>query len=246
MWRARFHKGLNLALLALLAWLPLGTVARVSAHHNSGFYLQAIRSVEWWETYCVDSYKAQGIISFQEAFNRVVGTLQHANPGEDWHGLNYDHVFFEPVYNYNCSDVDQSAIEIRYNVAAGQHMPYPTCWYGGQPFSCALPEKAIWNPDTSRTEYNYYNVWLKGDVLAGAEGTYRHLINHETGHVLGLYDGGPNWDAHRTWDTSCPGSIMHSGSYDCRNPDGTGYYPWWPTALDFDTVWRLTLNQPAR
>lgn len=200
-----------------------------------------MRSVEWRETYCVDSYKAQGIISFQEAFNRVVGTLQHANPGGDWHGLNYDHIFFEPVYNYQCSDIDPSTIEIRYNVAASQHMPYPRCWYNGQPYSCALQEQFLWYSPSGRAEYNYYNVWLRGELVAGAEGTYRHLINHETGHVFGLADGGPDQAAHGTWDTSCPGSIMHSGSYGC-----TGYYPWWPTGLDFDTVWRLTLDQPAR
>lgn len=42
MWRARLFFGLNLALLAVLAWLPLWTAAPASANHQSFTPLQAV------------------------------------------------------------------------------------------------------------------------------------------------------------------------------------------------------------
>jgi hypothetical protein len=43
----------------------------------------------------------------------------------------------------------------------------------------------------------------------------RHAINHETGHTVGLQDGGPRADPRYSYDFTCPQSIMHSQAYGC-------------------------------
>jgi len=47
-----------------------------------------------------------------------------------------------------------------------------------------------------------YAPYTAGEVIAGY---YRHQVNHETGHTMGLDDGG----------APCPDSVMHTSFYGC-------------------------------
>lgn len=73
--------------------------------------------------------------------------------------------------------------------------------------------------DGTATDYTYGIAYLKESTFNGTASNY--IINHETGHILGLPDG----------DGTCPGSIMHSKDYGCSNG-----YPSWPYEADKNTV----------
>lgn len=234
MWRSRCYQGLNLALLAILAWLPLGTIATVKADHQTGFYLAGMRSPEWRETTCIDTY-GTARISHAAARDRIVGTLMFANTGGDWHGFYADHIFFDPIYYSQCSDLNDftaprlSDVELRYYVREPQGL---YC----NPFSCAVKGGDAWSGPLGRVEWTKYNVYLKAEVLASWEGAYRHLINHETGHVFGLDDP----------PEGCAGSARDSVMHPSYNPYycPTGDPRWYPTGLDFESVRRIINGAP--
>lgn len=74
------------------------------------------------------------------------------------------------------------------------------------------------------THYDYakgFNLYNDYYIGSSTESLWRHTINHEIGHVLGLLDG----------DGTCPQSIMHSSAYDPCTID----YPW-PQELDINSA----------
>lgn len=237
MWRSRFYQGLNLALLAILAWLPLGGITKVSANHENYVPLQAIRSVAWQETFCVED--AQSSLAFADVYGRINATLTWENPGGDWHQLNGNKIYFEDAYvatGVGCNGLNdwtairRTDVEIEYHAQDDNQLD-PRC----RGTSCAIGYGVTWSYPGGAAQ-QYYNVYLRTAVLQGDDygdpNRRRHGVNHESGHVFGLADGGP---ASESWDKSCPYSIMHAGYYGC--PYGN---PPWPTANDFATVTNIT------
>ncbi|MDR9507442.1 hypothetical protein RI662_24680, partial [Brevibacillus agri] len=87
-------------------------------------------------------------------------------------------------------------------------------------FSCVRRYGSIKQSD-GHTHYTYGAAYIRSrDLTNGGS----HTINHETGHLLGLIDGGP------TMGSTCTKSIMHSKAYGCT----TNYAQ--PTADDLDSV----------
>lgn len=228
----RFRRGLNLALLAILVWLPLGAVDTARANHpftNPTYYLAGMRVVDWAETTCVDTLQARGdVIDFETALNRIYGTLAFHRPDEDWHEFYAGHITFELIYGQHCdliTDVPWGEIELRYYVQAPDRL---FC----APDSCAIRGGDQWvDEPTGRVEWTKFNVYLKDESLAGDEVRYRHLVNHETGHIFGLDDPRPGCDGQAV------DSVMHPEypPYECQNGERRPY----PTYLDFGTVREL-------
>lgn len=248
--RSRFYRILNLVLLATLAWLPLGLVSQVSAHHPVGFFLAYINTVEDREDFCVET--AGSSVPFPEAHNPIRYTLIYDNPSEGYDRLNYDHIYFQDAYWQAYQGCDPMAgpggdpsieqVEIRYYIRDTDNL-HPLC----RGFSCVVEDQFWWSSDAG-TGYRYYNVYLKTSAFTST--LQRHLINHETGHVLGLADGGPESPFP---NSGCLWSIMHPQyenipEYGCdgSSPARSPYIPPldWPTGGDLDRIWRNTLGQP--
>lgn len=251
----RFRRGLNLALLAALAWLPLATLTTgtAEANHPRGFYLAALRSVEWKETFCVETERSSMAIA--DAHARVNATLTWENPDQDWHGLNNWKIEFEDpyaVYGRSCEALrgfepfPYTEAEIRYRVRDDEHIPDICRDRQGRPYSCAARDEIEGMSWNNEVEWQYFNVFLRTDPMQGDDpwqnnpDRRRHPINHETGHVFGLDDGGPL--AEDSPDKSCPQSIMHPDYYGCDGQMGRPYvppYPW-PQGIDFTTVTNIS------
>ena len=91
-----------------------------------------------------------------------------------------------------------------------------TCPQGPQ-WSCATAVGAEYNIGTGHNEVFQYQIQLYATDFQD-NAFYRHLVNHETGHALGLKDGGPR--AQDPGPMPCQQSIMHDEAYD--NPDPFG------------------------
>lgn len=224
MWRSRFHRGLNLALLAVLALLPVGLVPAVSANHTSTFYLSSMRSIEQTEQFCVEDINV-AYLTYDYVLNEVRSTLFLENPDWNWDMKRGGMTDFRTIWQ-PCRDLDQATrdeAEIEYHVEDPVITAPAYC--GGT--SCAAPARPLWNGPYGRVEYRWYNVWLRGNLIQAGGDTRRHVVNHETGHILGLADNDPYY--------SCDYSIMHPAYYYC--PDNGR--PAWPSAGDHDTVNRL-------
>ncbi len=93
-------------------------------------------------------------------------------------------------------------------------------------YSCAFPFGHQYLDSVSgHLEWSGYAVRFKTSHINGGVSLYHHVINHETGHVLGLQDG----------DGTCPDpdSVMHSIYYGCEvNAE-------WPSAEDRASVGAL-------
>ncbi len=246
--RSRFVIGLNLALLALLAagltWLPQG---EVGATHKRGIYLEAERVIDWKEVFCEED--AQSSLSFPNVRGRITGALQWETPpsGEyRWDGINYGHISLVDAYNSSgvgCNGLNFSTnprlsdTAIRYYVQDYNNLD-PACWNPPPRSSCTVHTGVTWNTSAG-VGYQYANVYLYTDPMTGDDygdpDRRRHTVNHETGHVFGLADGGPSSPYP---SSGCsPLSIMHPSYYGCsaRIP--------WPTWDDVLSVWDIT-NAP--
>lgn len=242
MWLSRLYQGLNLALLMVLAGLPLRGVALVGATHPNQVPLASLKANDpgWLETFCVEN--AGSGLDFRPVYDRINATLTWENPGGDWHQLNNNAIYFEDAYRVagqGCNGMEYgwggpplSEVEIRYYAQSDQQLQQnPYC--GGT--SCAVGIGRTWHYDGagSGNAQQYYNVYIRSAILAaddyGDFNRRRHGVNHETSHVFGLKDGAyPNCD---------PPSVAH--------PSYAPYYCWngdlpWPSGGDFASVTNIS------
>jgi hypothetical protein len=168
------------------------------------------------EYYCVKV--EPNTVSQNDAELGISDALYYSNPAEDWQGLNHGKVDFIPVgspcpwpihYYYPWF--------IKFTIVDG-----PACDHEGW-LGCADGENPTEDdPLSGHPEYKHYFIQIADGSLN------RHVVNHEIGHVLGLDDGGPQWDP----PSSCENgqgipSIMHDRG--CTRLD-------WPSSADRITV----------
>ena len=158
------------------------------------------------ENYCVDVGFAPPM-QHADALARVAGPLRLDDPSNDWNGLKGGRVTFGQR-DWQCSQPPGSAgIELKYYVENS------TACSSGPQVSCALKDgEGRWNIVTGHNEYESFSIFLYATDLQN-NGFYHHLVNHETGHALGLKDGGPN--APDPGPIPCEPSIMHDYHYGC-------------------------------
>lgn len=145
------------------------------------------------EEFCV--YVSDSSMTQSSAYNAVAHSLW-IDGARDWDGLGANKVWFIPYSNSCTSLPNRSTIEIEYRVL--------TNGCGG--VSCT----ALTNPYNGgygHTDYLFAYVTLKTSHLTSGAPLYHHVVNHETGHVLGFLD--PNYYG------NCVDSIMHSIHYGC-------------------------------
>lgn len=194
------------------------------AHHSTGWYLGSIRSLAQTEQYCVEDRYTSA--SYEYVLHEVRNTLIVENTSYNWDMKRGGKTDFRTVW-VPCRQLNSGTTPTRNDVEIEYHVEDTVVtapsWCGGT--SCAAPAGPSWSGPLGRVEYTWYNVWLRGTLIKQGGDVRRHVVNHETGHVLGLADG----------TGSCPYSIMHPSYYGCP---GNGNPPW-PTGLDHDTVNRL-------
>ncbi len=181
-------------------------------------------------TFAVDNFCVwleDSTMSFGTALNRVSGTLLDDN---GWDGLKGGRVLFSGGSTPCVDDPNRINIEIEYWVK--DDTSGTNC--GG--FSCAwfLPGDVYEDPISGHVEFRYGYVRFVTAHINGSLILAHHVVNHETGHILGLCDGGPdatdpaNVFLGCTLDAdhfNCVDSVMHSQAYGCSNRE-------WPTSLD--------------
>ena len=177
----------------------------VSGFHN---HLKSMTGFDT-ENYCVDVGSSS--MQHADALSRVAGALRLDNPSNDWNGLKGGRVAFGQRDNQCSQPPGSVGIELRYYVQNST-----VCTYQGQPRpqnSCAIADGDVWNNVTGHTEFELFLILLHTPDLQD-NSFYYHLVNHETGHALGLQDGG-------TIETADPGpipcqdSIMHNVYHGC-------------------------------
>jgi len=86
-------------------------------------------------------------------------------------------------------------------------------------------------------KYTYGYVHFKTSHVNGAASLYHHVINHESGHILGLAD--PNYPVPGNLCGAYYTSVMHSNYYcgegDLEWPNGDDR--WCVEDLAFDGAW---------
>lgn len=167
------------------------------------------------ELYCADVKNALMTLSTAKS---KIAVVNNANSFEGSAPYKIDFQYY-PYADKSCRDMtssDLSQIDVRYYVETDTSAECGgvSCIYvrGGQTLQHA-------ESDGTATDYGYAILVLKESTMNGT--AYDYLVNHETGHALGLLDG----------NGTCPGSIMHSADYGCGNG-----YPDWPTSIDKTTV----------
>ncbi len=198
---------------------------------------QHVKSINTFEpeTYCVTRNEAGGDFDWNDAFVAILGTLQTDNPAADWNFLGAGEtipvknlqLYFNPIGN--CDDLSPTAknivrlqYEVKENTQSVCGTPEPGSGIDG--FSCVEGQETSSVDLHGHTVYAKYVLTIKRTHISGTVEFRHHLLNHETGHVLGLADPPP-----------CePDSVMHEETYyDCSED-------WeWPTANDFDSVLSL-------
>ncbi len=107
----RFFRGVNLALLAVLASLPLGAIGTIEASHPHFIYLESERWVDWGETLCVNTDPNETYLGFQPAHDMIIATLMFENESMDWQGLNGNKIAFEDVWWAECRFLDSATYQ---------------------------------------------------------------------------------------------------------------------------------------
>jgi hypothetical protein len=238
---------LNLSLGLLVAigtWAALIDPAAADHPYPSNpprqFHIVTIHSTTQQENACADSHTGDTTVTDAYARTKIINTLKYDNTAEDWHQITgTDHLFFT-ISSGACSGLsytDLEAKELWYHVFTDDNAA-AECAVNDVAGSndCAVTRHAVTDcTGGCHTDYYHYYVVHSRSTIYDGDGTAterRHIINHETGHALGLDDpSDPDGDGY--YEPCTDISIMHRTGY-C--PQNTNYT--WPTQADKDSVER--------
>ena len=175
-----------------------------------------LRSVD--ELFCVDT--KQSSLDLKETSNAIRDILYERN--YDYLGNKRINFYREGGTSKHCSDLTKSElkdVKIRY-IFTDNTAPY--C--GSSSYSCAVRPDLDYDKELNVYHCTYGIAYIRPRDFQNLPD---YIINHETGHLLGMPDGGPNAPD----KSPCQDSIMHSADYGCSNGR-----PKNPTAYDLATV----------
>jgi hypothetical protein len=191
-------------------------------------HLRSITSLEP-EVFCAKSHNP-GTLTDGELLSLLTNTLIYANPSSDgyrWTGIGGGRVSFVPMVLPNCGYGVEERIFYRASTSGctdprGRPASCFTGFFGNQ-----------YNPLTGHRERTSSEILFYIPGLTGSTSQRHFSINHETGHALGLCDGGETAPAPQggcelnPYHFECTDSVMHP--YGC--PDFV-----WPTVWDVYSV----------
>lgn len=202
-------------------------------------HVSTMHTVAEFENYCWDAQSGMSEADFETLLS---DTLWRTEDERDWDGLGGNKVFFFPQGTVaECQQEFPDEAYIQYIVKNGgcggfscvEHFPTsPDCYPSSR-------------PGVNHCHYPHQHVTLRAESLVN-EDTARHVVNHETGHVLGLNDA---CNPIQPRDPDCPqigwqycrveipvlgltvwiDSIMHAPPSYCFS---YGVFRDWPTPLD--------------
>lgn len=208
------------AVLAASLILAAMQASPASAHgSHSGWDQPHLSDMHTWTPYhgIEDEEFCVNIISgatHSYALSRIKSAL-FSTGTPSWHlmtlsnGSTDARVDLRPMDNPCTSYGDRRAqIDYEYWVRSNNSV-VPAC--GSDNVSCVTFEVQTRAASGSHVHYDWGYVHMDADHLGS-----NTLINHETGHILGLMDGGPYVSYHG----GCPSSIMHLAYYGCGGNSG--------------------------
>lgn len=203
---------LNFAILiGLIFILMLPEISYAHHPYSPKRHMTSTHSTINHEYFCADVKESS--VSISSAYNELKRILYNRN---------YDGLAGNKIYlvasntNLNCSDMSASILNgyyLRYYIEANTQ---PRC---DGTSSCIVRYGPTQQSD-GHTHYAYAVVTIREQTWNNLR---EYIVNHETGHFLGLRDG--------SGSSNCPGSIMHSKDYGCSNG-----YPANPYQNDLNTV----------
>lgn len=207
---------IGVVLLRLLA-----PTAEASHPWLSHTHLVTIHSASELEEYCVQ-VDPPNTVHFNQMSQLIREALWLNNPSESWDGLAERRIWFWPGTGLQCDQdaVGRARSEIEYRLIT--NCTFSRAWMDGTYIDDSL------NGGWTKAQIRLCDWNLRNAFIA------HHTINHETGHALGLNDGGPTIEPTDPGvrDKTCSISIMHSGAYGCTDLE-------WPTSSDRHCVVRL-------
>lgn len=222
--RPRLWQLLYLTLGAVtVAGMYLSANAPADASHRRPYvHIWTLHSTTATEDTCTESH----LLDFSETSmrNRVSEALTGNGTG-DWGALGGGRINFEidTTVCVNQSPTEDAATEFEYHAwLDGSDGLKRECNNSTGTYSCAVPYDYIYDSSGQAIHSKYYWFNLQSSWIASSLSyKWHHIVNHETGHGLGLAD---------PTDSSCPQSVMHSSFYGCS----TDYA--WPQQNDRDSV----------
>lgn len=212
--------------LAILGLLSHVDVANASHPTWDWRHLGSVHSSTLDEDYCLETTSTTRSFSTMASNIRKALWLD-APDDQQWDATGFDsstwewRVWFVPQDSIPCQSMSQSQrgpIEIEY-------------WLRDSPQSNYAVPDTSYIDSKGHSAASYYYVYLYAPWVAGEQYPtyYRHQLNHETGHAVGMADG----------DWTCPtgGSVMHSTAYGCGSIDRE-----WPSAGDKSGLDSRTAN----
>ncbi|MEU6078385.1 hypothetical protein [Micromonospora sp. NPDC047074] len=191
-----------------------------SAHgSHSGWEQRHLADMHTWtayhgiedEEFCVNII---GGATHSYALSRIKSALFNTGT-PSWHlmtksdGSTDVRIDIRPMDNA-CSSYGERRSQIDYEYwVRPNNSVVPAC--GSDNVSCVTFDVQTRAASGSHVHYEWGYVHMDADHLGSDT-----LINHETGHIFGLMDGGPNVSYHG----GCPSSLMHLAYYGCSGNAG--------------------------
>jgi hypothetical protein len=227
---------LGAALLALAALVSVSAPAASANHPHSGTWQPHLSHMHDWtpyegvydEHFCVEvisgSTHANALASVKRAlFSTGTPSWDLAAKTDGTTNARID-IYAKPNPCSSYSQSVRNGIDFEFHVRIS-NASIPQC--GGDDISCVVHDRWVQSRSGTHWHADWAYVYMDRDHLDSNQ-----LINHETGHVFGLMDGGPNLG------TGCsPPSIMHLPYYGCPTNNFSK-----PTNYDIDSV-RTIINR---